>query len=195
MGNRIEPVSLEDASDDIRELLRQTAADGVAPDGLPGDFYPSIAHVPGGAANFHRMVMRISGDDRPLPATLRELVALRQAIVSDCRSSFVQHVAAARAVGLAEEKISAIKGWTTSDLYDETERAVMAATDELISVGRIQDETIAAMKRHLTDEAIAEVVYAAAVYDMVSTLVRGLHLGDDTDISDRLVEVPKFEGS
>lgn len=195
MGNRIAPVKIDDAAEDVQDLIRQSAAEGVAPDGMPGDFYESIAHVPGGAANFHRMVSRIAADDRPLPATLRELVALRQAIVSDCRSSFVQHVAAARAVGIPEEKLTAIKGWATSDVFDETERAVMAATDELISVGRIQDETIAAMKRHLSDEAVAEVVYAAAVYDMAATLVRGLHLGDDTDISDRLVEVPKAEDS
>lgn len=193
MGNRIAPVSFEDASEDVHELLRHTIGEGSAPDGLPDDFYPTIVRVPGGAANFHRMVARISADDRPLPAPLRELVALRQAIMSDCRSSFVQHVAAARAVGVPEAKIAAIKGWATADVYDEVERAVMAATDELISVGRIQDETIEAMKRHLTDAAVAEVVYAAAVYDMVSTLTRGLQLGEDDDLSVRLVEVPKAE--
>jgi AhpD family alkylhydroperoxidase len=202
MGSRMQPPAFGDAPETTRELFATLFGEGVDPgrdadvpaaDGVPAELYAVLSILPGPAIpNFHRMISRaMAPEGRPLPAPLRELAALRTAVVADCRSVFMAHLEIARQVGVSEEKIAAVKGWTTSDVYDDVERAVMAAADELTSQGRIQDETIAALKLHLSDAAIAEVVYDAAMFDMVSTLTRGLELADDTGMADRLVEVPK----
>ena len=57
---------------------------------------------------------------------------------------------------IPKEKLAAIKSWTTSTVYTAEERAVMAATDELIGRNMIEDETFAELKRHLNDEQIVE---------------------------------------
>jgi hypothetical protein len=46
-------------------------------------------------------------------------------------------------------------------LSTATERAVMAATDELIGRNMIEDATVAELKRHLSDEQILGLFYSS----------------------------------
>ena len=69
---------------------------------------------------------------RALDARYRELAILRAGIVGDSRFEYSQHMKVARLIGISEDQLSAIKGWATSDKFDDAERAVMAAADELV---------------------------------------------------------------
>jgi alkylhydroperoxidase family enzyme len=106
---------------------------------------------------------------RKLSPTLRELAILRTAIVGECKFEYSQHLKVSQmpeAVVIPKEKLSAIKTWTTSGVYTAEERAVMAATDELIGRNMIEDATFAELKRHLSDELIAELFYVITTYRM-----------------------------
>ena len=96
-------------------------------------------------------------------------------------------------VQLPEEKIAAVKGWTTSDLFSPAERAVMAATDEILMLNRVEDETFAALKKHLTDPAILELFVVSGLWRMHGFITRALHLEYDKDTTARLHEVPAPE--
>ena len=99
----------------------------------------------------------------------------------------------ARTVGISKEKLAAIKGWKTSDLFPPLERAVIAASDEILSLNRVEDETFAALKQHLSDPEILELFVVVGLWRMHGLIVRALHLEYDNDITSRLKEVPAPE--
>jgi alkylhydroperoxidase family enzyme len=66
----------------------------------------------------------------------------------------------------------------------------MAATDQLIGYNRIEDDTFAALKRHLSDEQIVEWLYVITMYRGHGMMLRALHLEFDNDTTARMQEVP-----
>src|SRR5262249_49389063 len=107
-----------------------------------------------------------------------------------CRFEFSQHLKVARTIRIPDAKLGAVKSWTTSDQFDQAERAVMAAADELIGRNLVEDDTFAALKRHFSDEQIVELFMVIATYRMHGLLVRALHLEFDNDTTARMQEVP-----
>jgi len=91
--------------------------------------------------------------------------------------------------GLSDEKIAAVENWTTSDKYTAAERAVMAATDELIGRNMIEDATFAELKKHLNDEQIVELIYVITQYRAHGMMLRALHLEFDNETTRRMQEV------
>ena len=196
MGNRLKPVSLAEASPEIREVYRQffgerdpVAEPGTAT-GTPGDYWTTYALVPDILKLSRESLFALLQPGRILKPKYRELAILRAAIVGDSKFEYSQHLKVARMVGLTEEKLAAIKGWITSDKFDAAERAVMAATDEMVGRNLIEDATFAELKRHLNDPQIMELVFVIATWRMHGMIVRALHLEYDNDTTSRLAEVP-----
>jgi len=107
---------------------------------------------------------------------------------------FSQHCKALRAAGFSEAQIAAIPHWSSTSLFSDVERAVLAYTDDLVlSGGRVADGTFAALKSHLSDEEIIEFTYITCTYEMHATMTRALRLEYD-DVPERLVEVPVPSG-
>jgi alkylhydroperoxidase family enzyme len=196
MGNRVRQVSLVEAPPEIRAIYKQVFGDrdpvkqpGTAT-GSPGDYWTTLALVPDLLKMSSDMLFALLRSDRKLPARYRELAILRTAIMGDCRFEYSQHLKVARSVGIPPAKLDAIKGWTTSSQFDDAERAVMAAADELIGRNLVEDATFSALKHHFTDEQIVELFYVIATYRMHGMMVRALHLEFDTDTTARMEEVP-----
>jgi alkylhydroperoxidase family enzyme len=193
---RLRQVSKAEASPEIRELYKQFFGDrdpvaepGTAT-GTPGDYWTTFALVPDLLFQARNSLMALMSPGRVLKPKLRELAILRTGIVGDCRFEYSQHLKVARMVGVPEEKLAAIKGWTTSDKFSPEERAVMAATDELVGRNLVEDETFAELKKHLKDEAIMELFYVIGLWRMHGMIVRALHLEYDTDTTARMREIP-----
>ncbi len=161
--------------------------------GTPGDYWTTFALVPDLMQMAYNTLIPLLQPGRQLDPPLRELVILRTAIVGDSKFEYSQHCKVARMVELSEEKIAAIKGWTTSDLFSPVERAVMAATDEILTLNRVEDKTFAALKQHLPDPAILELFVVSGLWRMHGFITRALHLEYDNDTIARLQEVPAPE--
>jgi alkylhydroperoxidase family enzyme len=196
MGNRVRQVSLSEATPEVRKLYQQIFADrdpvaqpGTAT-GTPGDYWTTLALVPDILKLASDALFALLQPGRKLEARYRELAILRTAIVGDCRFEYSQHLKVSRSVGIDDEKLTAIKGWATSDRFDQAERAVMAAADELIGRNLVEDATFAALKRHFTDEQIVELFLVISTYRMHGLIVRALHLEFDNDTTARMEEVP-----
>jgi alkylhydroperoxidase family enzyme len=199
MGNRVKQVGLAEAPPETRAIYQRVFSDkdpvalpGTAT-GSPGDYWTTLALVPDIFKLSTEIVWGLLGPDRKLSPTLRELAILRTAIVGDCRFEYSQHLKVAQmpeVVVIPKEKLAAIKSWTTSDQYTAQERAVMAATDELIGRNMIEDQTFAELKRHLSDELIVELFYVITTYRMHGMMLRALHLEFDNDTTARMQEVP-----
>jgi alkylhydroperoxidase family enzyme len=195
MGKRVRQVGLAEATPEVRKIYQQVFGDrdpvaqpGTAT-GSPGDYWTTLALVPDILKMSSDVLFALLQPGRKLEARYRELAILRTALVGDCRFEYSQHLKLSRAVGIADQKLKAIKGWTTSDKFDEVERAVMAATDELIGRNMIEDATFAALQRHFSDEQIVELFFLITTYRMHGMMVRALHLEFDNDTTARMEEV------
>ena len=196
MGNRLKPVSLTEASPQVREIYQEffgerdpVAQPGTAT-GTPGDYWTTFALVPDLLTQARSSLMALLQPGRALAARYRELAIIRTGIVGDSRFEYSQHLKVARMVGLPDDQLAAIKGWTTSDKFDPAERALMAATDELVGRNLVEDATFAELKRHFSDAQILELFYVIGLWRMHGMIVRALHLEYDTDTTARMTEVP-----
>ncbi|MEZ5244169.1 MAG: carboxymuconolactone decarboxylase family protein [Acidimicrobiales bacterium] len=163
--------------------------------GSPGNWWTVTAlvpdlfdHIVGGFA-FYR------DPKRKLAAPLRELAQTRAGYARGSRFVFSQHVKACRDVGLTEEQIAAIPGWSVATCFSPVERAVLAYADALVlQGGRVPDAVFDALRQDLSDEEILELTYITCTYDMHATMSRALRLEFD-DVDDPITEVPAPEGA
>lgn len=197
---RLSEVSSADAPPEVQAIYREffgdrdpVAAPGTAT-GTPGNYWTTFALAPDLLAMAHRDLLMLLQPGRRLPADLRELAIVRTGIVGDSRFEYSQHLKMARGVGIPEEKLAAIKGWTTSTLYSPAERAVMAATDEILARNLVEDATFAELRKHLTEPAILELFVVIGLWRMHGLIVRALHLEYDNDTTSRMQEVPAPAG-
>jgi len=193
---RLRQVSKSEAAPEVVELYKQFFGDrdpvaepGTAT-GSPGDYWTTFALVPDLLIQARNTLGALMAPGRKLDPKLRELAILRTGIVGDSRFEYSQHLKVARMVGVGEEKLADIKSWFRSDKFTAAERAVMAATDELISRNLVEDETFAELKRHLDDPQILELFYVIGLWRMHGMIVRALHLEFDHDTTARMKEVP-----
>lgn len=196
MGNRLKQVALAEATPEIRKIYqlifndRDPVAQPGTATGSPGDYWTTLALVPDILKMSADVLFALLQPGRKLRPEYRELAILRTAIVGDCRFEYSQHLKLARQVGIPEDKLQVLKSWTTSHKFDQVERAVMAATDEIVGRNLIEDATFAALKHHLSDEQIVELVFVITTYRMHGMIVRALHLEFDNDTTARMGEVP-----
>jgi len=158
--------------------------------GTPGNWWTVFALVPDIFQSAVAQFGMFNSKRRALPPNLRELGITRAGFAAGSQFVYSQHCKAARAAGVVEEKVAAIPAWGASPVFDDSERAVLAYTDELILAdGRVQDATFEALKTFLSDEAILELTYAVCTYRLHATMCRALRLEYD-DIGERIVEIP-----
>jgi len=158
--------------------------------GTPGNWWTVFANVPDCFDHTVSGFQFYRSRKRRISPQLRELGQLRAGYARGSRFVFSQHCKAARSVGLAEEKIQAIKAWSVATCYEPVERAVLAYTDCLVlEGGRVPDAVFDALRVHLSDVEILELTYITCSYDMHAVMSRALRLEYD-DVDDPITEVP-----
>lgn len=158
--------------------------------GTPGNWWTVFAGVPDCFDHAVAGFAFYRSRKRKLSPQLRELGQLRAGYARGSRFVFSQHCKAAREVGLAEEKIEAIRAWSVASCYSPVERAVLAYTDCLVlEGGRVPDGVFEALRTELDDTEILELTYVTCTYEMHATICRALRLEYD-DVDDPVREVP-----
>ena len=194
--SRLRQIPKAEASAEVQAIYqeffgeRDPVAEPGTATGTPGDYWTTFALVPDLMVQARDCLLGMLGPGRQLDPQLRELAILRTGIVGNSRFEYSQHMKVARTVNIPEAKLAAIKGWTTSGLFSPAERAVMAATDELLARNLVEDATFAELQRHLSDPQILELFYAIGLWRMHGLITRALHLEYDTDTTERMQEVP-----
>lgn len=162
--------------------------------GSPGDWWTVFALDPAVLDHAVRGFGLYRNPSLALDPMLRELGQTRVGWARQSQFVFSQHCKSCRGLGMAEEKIAAIPHWQVATCFDEVERAVLAYTDCLVlDGGRVPDELFATLQRHLPDEAILELTYITAMYEMHAVISRALRLEFD-DVPERIVELPAPDG-
>lgn len=110
-----------------------------------------------------------------LDARLRELIILRLGWQTGSCYEWTQHWNVSVDLGLPEEDLLAVRDWRGSDRFDEADRAVLAATDEMLEDGAISAETFALCARHVGEAStLVELVATIGNWRMISSILRSL---------------------
>jgi 4-carboxymuconolactone decarboxylase len=103
-----------------------------------------------------------------LDAALRELAILRVGRLSRAAYEVFQHERIAREVGVAEEKIAALRDATIeAPVFTDHEKAVLRFTDDVVRNVRASDRTLKAVESFLSRGALTELTLTIGYYMMV----------------------------
>jgi alkylhydroperoxidase family enzyme len=112
-----------------------------------------------------------------LDGRLRELVIMRIGWQTGSVYEWTQHWRIARGLGVAADDLLAVRDWRASDRFGPAERAVLAATDDVLADGMIGSGTWAACAAELRSaEERLELVAAIGGWLMTSTMLRSLEV-------------------
>lgn len=162
---RIPYVEQDQAPPDIAALFAKMQAHG-AP---VGNIWKLSAHVPATLPHFIRMGNALLSKTRLSPK-LREMAILRVAELLDCEYERRAHTMFGKEVGMTEEQVQAVKDWEQSAAFDPAERATLRFADEVATKGRVQDDTFAALAKHLDADMMVELAQTIGFYGMIARI-------------------------
>lgn len=90
----------------------------------------------------------------------REMIKIRASQINGCAYCIDMHTKDARELGESERRIYALSAWRESPLFNEEERALLAATEEItnISVKGLSEETYGNLNKYFDQETIADII-------------------------------------
>ncbi|MUK50500.1 carboxymuconolactone decarboxylase family protein [Aliivibrio fischeri] len=93
-----------------------------------------------------------------LSAELKELIKIRASMINQCAYCIQMHVPEAEKAGIESQKLFALAAWKESPLFNATERAVLALTDEmtLIANDGVSDKSYQEALEVLGEEQLAQ---------------------------------------
>lgn len=164
---RIAPLAAEDMDDRQRQLMEQVALGGPTV-----NIFATLVRHPG----LFRHWLPFGGKllAGRLPARDRELLVLRTGW--RCRSEYewAQHVVVGRQAGLTDEEITLVTEGPDAEGWDEGDRILLVAADELHDDACITDATWAALAERYDEHQLVEVPMVVGHYHLVSFTLNSL---------------------
>jgi 4-carboxymuconolactone decarboxylase len=169
--SRIPLTSIEQLPEPIRQFIARRGNLNV---------FRLLANVPHVFVGWTQMVDELF-DSPTFSLRMREVVILRVAHLQGSRYELAQHVGIARGAGLTEQQINAIID--TDDLdgagFSRTERAVLDVVTELCGTHRLADDSFAAARAALGDEALTELLMLVSCYYGLALVLNAVDLDVD----------------
>jgi alkylhydroperoxidase family enzyme len=111
-----------------------------------------------------------------LDSRLRELVIMRIGWLTGCDYEWTQHWRVASRLGVSADDLLGVRDWSAYEGFGPTERAVLAATDDVVHNGAVSAESWAACERELGGDrtVLVELVTAIAAWRMVASILHSL---------------------
>ncbi|MEM7272584.1 MAG: carboxymuconolactone decarboxylase family protein [Actinomycetota bacterium] len=109
-----------------------------------------------------------------LPPRERELVILRIGWLCQAGYEWGQHVLIGRDCGLTDEEIERIADGPDAPGWDDFDRVLLRATDELHADAFISDDTWAKLTARYSTEQCMDLVFAVGQYNLVSMALNTL---------------------
>lgn len=113
-----------------------------------------------------------------LDSTLKELIKIRASQINGCAYCIQMHTQTARDRSETEQRIFALSAWKESPLFTDTERAVLALTDEitLISYQGLSKETYDLALEHLDESLLAQSIMQIVTINAWNRIAVSTHL-------------------
>jgi 4-carboxymuconolactone decarboxylase len=131
------------------------------------NIYRMLANSENGLKGFARMGNTLLHRSELDPG-LRELAILRVGRLSRAAYEVFQHERIAREVGVAEDKIAALRDATIeAAAFTDNEKAVLRFTDDVVRNIKASDKSLKAVQGFLTPGALVELTLTIGYYMMV----------------------------
>ena len=155
---RIEYVDDTKASERTREVLAKNRN---------ANIFRMMAHSGDYLENYCRLgrAIRSKGEIDPV---IRELAITRTGILCEAPYEVAAHKRIGKNVGVTDEQNEALHDWPGASCFDETQRAALAFTDEVVKQHRPSDATLKAIAAKLTPGALIELQLSIGFYVMTS---------------------------
>jgi 4-carboxymuconolactone decarboxylase len=130
------------------------------------NIYKLLLHSPAVAMTWFDQITAIRWKTVISPR-LREIAIVRIASATDYAYALKQHVPRiAVADGVTLEECAALKDWRTSGLFSESERAVLAYVDAIITGPNVPEDVFNAIRKHCNEREVVELTVLAGAYIM-----------------------------
>jgi 4-carboxymuconolactone decarboxylase len=154
----------------------------------PLNIFRMLAH----AETAYRPYLRFGGAllaDLQLDPVARELAILQTARAIGAEYEWVQHVTIGKAAGVTDEQIAALEaGDLNADAFDGSQGAVVRFTDAVVRSPRPDDDVFGALREHLSDREIVELLLVVGSYTMLGRLMTALDLDLDGPLGSDVVD-------
>jgi len=114
-----------------------------------------------------------------LPRRETELAILRVAHLRGSAYEWEHHVRLGRRAGIGPAELDRVAAGPAADAWTPRERAILAAVDELHATGDLGDEAWAALRLHLDEQELIELILLAGHYEMLATAIAALRIQPD----------------
>lgn len=147
------------------------------------NIFRMMAHSPAYFEQYCRLgrAIRFKGELDPV---VRELAITRTGILCEAPYEVVAHKRIGKGVGVTDEQNDALETWQSATCFDETQRAALAFTDEVVTMRRPTDATFNAIAAKLTPGALIELQLSIGFYIMTSKFLEtfGIDLQPVTEV-------------
>ncbi|MBI4188017.1 MAG: carboxymuconolactone decarboxylase family protein [Chloroflexi bacterium] len=140
-----------------------------------------MGHCPYIGLNFQRLGNSLRKGEE-LPPKLRELTILRVGNLMQAEYEFKHHTIMGLQCGISQKQIDEVSHWTTSKLFNEQERAILAYTDEVTRDIKVKDGTFAKLQSLFSEHTIVELTALIGYYCMVCRILVALQVELEPDI-------------
>ena len=181
---RVEPLAEHRLDDEAKSLLGEQFKD------VPVyNVFRTLARSPKAYRRFMAWGGYILSPDNDLPPRERELVILRTGFNWRSGYEWAQHRRIGKDCGLADEEIEAIKDGPSHSRWNNLDRALLTATDELTSDGFVGDSTWEALAE-LSEKQRMDLVMTVGQYSQVAMMLNtfGVQLDEDLELDPDLAD-------
>lgn len=159
------------------ELAEQEAKISAAR-GRVSPLYQVLLNSPPVAHGWEQMLSAVRNHNS-LPASLRELVILRVAVLNRAPYEFDAHAPIALAAGVSQDKIDLMRQVTNNmrEKLSKVEHVAIRLTDAMTRDIDVPDALYAEVQAHFDAQGQIDLVATIAAYNMVSRFLVALHIG------------------
>jgi alkylhydroperoxidase family enzyme len=140
-----------------------------------------LAHHPELTAAYNQLIRHALYFSSIAPRQ-RELLVLRVAHLRDSAYEWAQHVYQAGVAGLAPEEIARVRVGPSAPEWTPSDRALLAAADELVTDARIGERTYEALSAELDTRQLMDVVFTVGAYEVFAMALRTFDVELDDDL-------------
>lgn len=113
----------------------------------------------------------------------RELIVLRIAWRYKSKHQWTHHVLSARKIGITDEEIEALGQAETSLIWTAGEQALIAAVDQLCTMGQIEDGTWLLLAVQHDKQTLMDILYAIGLFTMNAWAFNAMGIELEADVA------------
>lgn len=160
---RLEPLDVTEFSEEQLAFVRDLwTAMGIEPLPQLPEYFATMLRYPELVKSQAQMSTVLNNGE--LPFRCRELIILRVGWLCQAPFEWAQHVKAAKRAGLSSEEIERVTSGSIDPAWDEADRALIQAVDEMFEDAMISDQTFDILEKHFSMAQLVEIPMTVGAY-------------------------------